>query len=387
MKKNNKIKEKQKKNLYDFDYESEEEKKLKKKLQADKKSASKRRKKNKKPESKGQTTKKLKYDDEIIIGVTEIPKPITSKKTIEKNREHKAINKINVKDKKQTKKKKENKKNKEKKENKTNIQEQVQDDYILEDIYEVRNRELKRKKLMLKILKLSILAILIIGAVVFGMVSPIFNVTNIIVSGNSKLTTAEVISLSGIENNQNIFRISRSRIINNVKQNAYVNTVEIHKSYPGTIEIVIEERVPNFMLQFGNGYVYINNQGYMLEISNEKLTLPIITGYSTSQDSFIAGNRLVQEDLSKLGTAIRIMNAAKSNDISNLITYIDISNSNNYTLYLESERKTVYLGDCSNIETRILYLVGILQNEREHEGEIFIDMNLNTDNPFFREKV
>ena len=240
---------------------------------------------------------------------------------------------------------------------------------------------------MLRILKFSILAILIIGAIVFAMVSPIFNVTNIIVSGNSKLTTAEVISLSGIENNQNIFRISRSHVINNVKQNAYVNTVEIHKSYPGTIEIVVEERVPNFMLQFGNGYVYINNQGYMLEISNEKLTLPIITGYSTSQDSLVAGNRLVEEDLAKLGTAIRIMNAAQSNEISNLITTIDISDSNNYTLYLESERKTVYLGDCSNLETRILYLVGILQNEKDHEGEIFINMNLNTDNPFFREKV
>lgn len=379
MKNNNKIKEKQKKNLYDFDYESEEEKKLKKKLQADKKSASKRRKKNKKTENKGQATKKPRYDDEIIIGVTEIPKPVTNKKAVEKNREHKAINKINVKDKKQTKKKKEK--------NKTNIQDNVHDDYIIEDIYEVRNRELKRKKLMLRILKFSILAILIIGAIVFAMVSPIFNVTNIIVSGNSKLTTAEVISLSGIENNQNIFRISRSHVINNVKQNAYVNTVEIHKSYPGTIEIVVEERVPNFMLQFGNGYVYINNQGYMLEISNEKLTLPIITGYSTSQDSLVAGNRLVEEDLAKLGTAIRIMNAAQSNEISNLITTIDISDSNNYTLYLESERKTVYLGDCSNLETRILYLVGILQNEKDHEGEIFINMNLNTDNPFFREKV
>ena len=383
MKNNNKIKEKQKKNLYDFDYESEEEKKIKKKLQADKKSASKRRKKNKKTENKGQATKKPRYDDEIIIGVTEIPKPVTNKKAVEKNREHKAINKINVKDKKQTKKKKEKNKNK----NKTNIQDNVHDDYIIEDIYEVRNRELKRKKLMLRILKFSILAILIIGAIVFAMVSPIFNVTNIIVSGNSKLTTAEVISLSGIENNQNIFRISRSRVINNVKQNAYVNTVEIHKSYPGTIEIVVEERLPNFMLQFGNGYVYINNQGYMLEISNEKLTLPIITGYSTSQDSLVAGNRLVEEDLAKLGTAIRIMNAAQSNEISNLITTIDISDSNNYTLYLESERKTVYLGDCSNLETRILYLVGILQNEKEHEGEIFINMNLNTDNPFFREKV
>ena len=69
------------------------------------------------------------------------------------------------------------------------------------------------------------------------------------------------------------------------------------------------------------------------------------------------------------------------------LTKIDINNSNNYTLHLESERKVAYLGDCSNIETRMLFLVGILEKEKDHAGEIFINMNLNTDNAYFRESV
>ena len=73
--------------------------------------------------------------------------------------------------------------------------------------------------------------------------------------------------------------------------------------------------------------------------------------------------------------------------ITNLITTIDISDSDNYTLYLESEKKTAYLGDCSKLETRMLYLVGILEKEKNVEGEIFVNMNLNTDNAFFRESV
>lgn len=385
MKRNNKVKEKSKRNLYDFDYESEEEKELKKKIKADKKSASKRRKKNKEKEAKkrreqkGQAKKAPRYDDEIIIGVTEIPRPNDNKTQKSKRKEHSAINKINVKE-------KENKKHKKNKKE-SNINNDIDNDYIIEDAYEVRNRELKRRKLKFRILKISLLAIVIIGAIVFAMVSPIFNITNITVTGNSKLTTTEIISLSGIQNNENIFRISKSHIINNIKQNAYVNNVEIHKRYPSMIQIDIEERVPNYMLQFGNGYVYINNQGYMLEISNEKLDLPIIIGYSTPQENLVAGNRLSEEDLEKLETVIRIMSVAQSNEIANLITSIDISDPNNYTLHLDSEKKIVYLGDCSNLETRMLFLVGILENEKNHEGEIFINMNLNTDNPFFREKV
>ena len=60
---------------------------------------------------------------------------------------------------------------------------------------------------------------------------------------------------------------------------------------------------------------------------------------------------------------------------------------NNYTLFLETEKKTAYLGDCSNLETRMLFLVGILEKEKENPGEIFINMNLNTDDAYFRESV
>ena len=149
----------------------------------------------------------------------------------------------------------------------------------------------------------------------------------------------------------------------------------------------VEEREASYMLEYGNGFVYVNNQGYMLEISSIKKELPILIGISTSKEDYKAGNRLNEEDLIKLGTVIKIMNSAQTNGIASLITKIDISNENNYTLFLETERKTAYLGDCSNLETRMLFLVGILEKEKENPGEIFINMNLNTDDAYFRESV
>ena len=87
------------------------------------------------------------------------------------------------------------------------------------------------------------------------------------------------------------------------------------------------------MLEYGNGFVYVNNQGYMLEISSIKKELPILIGISTSKEDYKAGNRLNEEDLIKLGTVIKIMNSAQTNGIASLITKIDISNENNYTLF------------------------------------------------------
>ena len=56
-------------------------------------------------------------------------------------------------------------------------------------------------------------------------------------------------------------------------------------------------------------------------------------------------------------------------------------------MFLEEEQKTVYLGDCTNLDTRMLFVKTILEKEKNNAGEIFVNMNLNEKNPFFREKV
>lgn len=50
--------------------------------------------------------------------------------------------------------------------------------------------------------------------------------------------------------------------------------------------------------------------------------------------------------------------------------------------------KTVYLGDASEINTRILYLKKIIEDEKGIEGEALINGELNSDRGvIFRKKV
>ena len=335
------------KNLYDFDYESKKEKKRKKK-KADKKSAS-------KAEQSGQAEKKKKYEDEIIIGVTRLP----DRKEIHNKKEKKA--KTTIIPKKTIPK---NKKTKEIKNTKPN------------------NAKPKSKKI-----KMLIISILVLIAIIAAMLSPLFNIKNIQVVGNTILSSEEIISLSGIKTEENMFKVMKLKTIDRIKENAYINEVAIHKKLPNTIEIQVKERKPSFMLEYGNGYVYLSNQGYMLEISSIKKDIPTILGTTTSKENYKPGNRLNKDDLEKLGTVIKIMAVAKTHNIENLITTIDISNSDNYTLRLEQEKKTVYLGDCSYLETRMSSLMSILENEKDIEGEIFINMNINRHKLYFRESV
>lgn len=332
---------KDKRNLYDFEIENEKGKKT--------------NKKKKERKSNIKTSNQFDPDNEIIIGVTKYPEPKEKDNKINKKTKEKNVQK------------------KKKATKKTIVQKQ--------------DKENKKSKLAIKILKWTSLFFILIGIIVFAMLSPIFNVTEVIVNGENNVPKEEVVGLSGVKIGENIFRINFTKSKKQLKQNGYIENVNIKRILPNKVEIDIKERTTTFIIKFGNGYAYINNQGYMLEISNNKLDVPIILGISTPIEDIKGGNRLNKEDLKKLGTVLKIMAAANLKNIDTLITTIDITNDGNYTLYFETEQKTAYLGDCSDLETRMLYLVTILEKERGNPGEIFVNINLNTDNAFFRESV
>lgn len=255
----------------------------------------------------------------------------------------------------------------------------------------IKNNNKKKKKInnkkLNRIIKCTSFIVLGIVLLIFLMVSPIFNIENIEIEGNSILSNEKIISLSEIHIDENIFRINKMSVKEKIKSNAYVENVEISRKLPNTIQIQIKERKVKYMLEYADGYVYVNSQGYMIDISKDKKEVPIIIGYSTENTDIAIGNRLKNEDLKGIEMANKIVEVANSNEITSLITKIDISNSKNYTLILETEGKKIYLGDCTDLTTRIARAKAIIEKTAGKEGEIFLDGNTSTENPRFKENV
>ncbi len=249
-----------------------------------------------------------------------------------------------------------------------------------------RKKQIKQKRTK-KILKWTSIIILVIAAMAFTLTSPLFNINEIQVENNKILSKEKIISLSGLSNDQNIFRFLKSDVEQRIKEDPYVQNVKISRNLPNTVKIEVEERNRDFSLKFLNEYAYINNQGYILEISEDSLELPIIQGAETVEENIVPGNRLDKKDLKKLEVAIQIMTIAKENDMYNKIKAIDISDKNEYILYLK-EKKTAYLGNSSNLNTKILYVKKIMELESKNEGTIFVNGDFtNKFKPYFREKV
>ena len=83
---------------------------------------------------------------------------------------------------------------------------------------------------------------MIISAIIALLLSPVFNIQTIEVVGNKQISKEEIKSLSGIEIYENLFKVINKKVENNIKENAYINTVKVSKKIPDRIHIEVEER-------------------------------------------------------------------------------------------------------------------------------------------------
>ena len=349
----------------DFLYINQEEKEKKKK----KEKKSKEKKDNEKAKKKEKKKRKEKrekndyeneqlfnFDNEIVIGIKKIPP----------EKEEKA-----------------KKKNKKKKKSKTNTNQNINKKKTVNQI-----KKEKGKKRLISFTKCIVTITIISAVLIFLFLSPLFNVMEIQVEDNHRITKDDIIKTSNIHIGDNAFRINASAVKKNIMENPYVEDVQIKRLLPSIIKIVIKERTPTYALILAeeNSYAFINNQGYILEIGNTNMGLPIISSYSSND--ITPGARLNNEDLLKLGSVLKIMETANANQIGNLISGIDIKDDKGFIIYMESEKKTIYIGEPTYLSTKMLYIKANLEDEKGIEGELFMDDKTNKAGEYlFREKV
>ena len=312
------------------------------------------KKKNTKTKNVQNNDEIINLDNEIIIGLT--PKKENDKKAKTTNAKKSNNKKI---------------KSKKRKNTRSTISKQQGNKKINSKKKTINKKQDPKKKRKIRIIKWTLIIILFGVAIALFMMSSIFNIKEIVVINNSKVSTQEIINLSTLATDINMFKITNKAIRDGIKTNAYIENVDIKRNIDGTVTLDIKERQATYMLKFANAYVYINNQGYMLEISESPLEIPIITGFSTINEEIKTGNRINTEDLQKLQDVIKIIETSKNTSLANRITEIDISNSTDYKLTVESEKKIIKTGEMTNINIKLQMAGKVLEAESGKAGEIY----------------
>lgn len=308
---------------------------------------------------KNNKNEKYNADNEIIIGVTTKPKEKVrvDKKATRTSNKNKEINKNNKsKDKKNTKRNADGKKSINKK---TKTEEEI--------------KKINRRRIFISTIVLLFLALC---GTIYYVTTPVFNIASIVVYGNEKNSTDTYISLSKININEtNIFAFTKSSVEKRLKENPYVEEVQIKRKLPNQLELYITERKADYQINYADTFIYLNNQGYLLEINEEKQDVPTIKGLAALEEDIKVGQRLGSEDLLKLDTVLKIVNYIKYNNVESKITTIDVTDISNYTLNFGEEGKTAYLGDSSSITEKMTVVANILKAEKGKKGEIHATEN------------
>ena len=249
-----------------------------------------------------------------------------------------------------------------------------------------KRKTTKKKKVSKKLIGFFSIVILIAIIIILALTAPIFNITEITVEGNNKISSNMIISLSGLRKGENIFRFNNN-VIQKIHENTYIENVSVKRKLPGTVIISVEEREIKYQINLINSYVYIDKNGYILENSAEKKNVPVIVGLSIKENEMMTEKRLKTEDLQKINKIIKIIDAAKAINIDGLITEINTEDKNNYVLYLESKGKKINIGDTNNLTNKMLYVQKIIENEEGKSGSAFVNGDLSAGfKPYFREE-
>lgn len=337
----------------------------------------------------------INLDDEFIIGLdngSNVKKNKKNKKNNELINNSKGSTVHRKKEKKHN--NQENKSNNKVKNNKTIKKDNLQNKNFYnnyENITKQQEKNKRKKKVLVKLFIIFIIFV-IIGALVIGGImflrAPLFNIKKIEIriSNNTKLTELRIEDLMEVSENQNIFSFKKKETIEKIKKDAYVENVKISKIFPNNLVVNVEERVAKYQVEQDGMYIYIDNQGYILEHNQEKNNTLIINGVDSSD--LTVGNKLNENDQKALIDIDKIMQEAEKKQLVQLISAINIKSRNNYIIYFDSIGKTAHLGNIKSINEKMNYVKKIVESEKEYEGDILVNVDLTKgEHPFFREKV
>lgn len=252
-----------------------------------------------------------------------------------------------------------------------------------------KSARIKKAQIIRKLFTWTILIGIVIGILVFLCKSEMFNICSIEITGNAQITEENLLQLSGIDINDNIFLANTIKAKNKISENPYVKEVNIKRELPDKIKIEVVEKQKAYMLQLDAGYAYVDKYGTVLEISEIKLeNLITLQGYATLKSEITPGTTLNEEDLERLEDVQKILKSGEKNELSDKISSINIKDKNSYILNMPIYKKVVYIGDTSNLSTKMLRTKDIIDKTMEQEGKIFVNGEFSEGfDPYFREEA
>ena len=245
-------------------------------------------------------------------------------------------------------------------------------------------RKLGRKQR--KQLALFTVILLIASIVAIMLLTPIFDVTEIRVYGNTVVKTEDIIARSQITKGVNIFDVNISNAKDNILSIGYIENVKIKRKLPSTIEITVVEEVGVACIRAEDGFAVITADGKCIDIVGggndgntvEMLNMPVVTGLGKVK--YKVGSVITAEDDKKLPVLYSCLREFTKQGYVLQMKEIDMSDMNSIKFYYLTRDLCVSVGDGSRIDYK-MECFGPIMVEIGADAKGYIDLERLTYRP------
>lgn len=216
-------------------------------------------------------------------------------------------------------------------------------------------RKMRRRRIFFRLLLLITLILLLFQ---LALNSSFFVINNIKVLGNNKMSKDNIISASGINIGENIFKVSIKSGEKSLLSLPYVKEVKIKRKFPKAIIIDIIERKEIIQLKEISSFVKVDVDGYILEIvdtNSEKI--PLLLGLNVEDKK--AGDNIFSTSQSK--SNIEFISEGHAIQLLPKMKEIDMVDNNNVKIILINGI-TVAFGTLDNVKYKMNLLNEILKD-------------------------
>ena len=231
--------------------------------------------------------------------------------------------------------------------------------------HDIRKDKKERTPKKIRIGKKGILTFLcVLAGICAFLVSPVFTIKNIEITEMEKYTKDEICEMVNIKEGMNMFLFNRFYAMKTLKSNTYIESAKISYKLPDTIAITIDERKVRGYVPYMGSYLYIDEEGRVLEVSSEmNRALPVVYGLNFS--SFTLGEKIEAENKEAFDIMVNIAYLMSKYELLDMVVKIDVSNPDKILAYVN--KVEVNLGDMSNGDRKIRTMAEVIKNINEND--------------------
>ncbi len=222
----------------------------------------------------------------------------------------------------------------------------------------------KRRRRRRRVLFYTLLIFFIVMVITVLSLTVFFNIRSITVSGAAHYTSEQIVSASGLETGENMFRIDKFKAIDAIKAKLpYVKEVTVRRRLPGRLVINVVESTPFAYVAWGDKYYILSDTLKVLEAASAppegaSELVGIVTPNTT------VGEIIVADD--DAAPVLNMFSALSGSFAEGGVTQIDMSQPYQLSIVYQG-RARIFIGGQDNLARKLALVKYVLDENSSNE--------------------